>query len=77
MNLIKRLYAFVTRRRLVWLKDIDGEVSMSVAFTDPWGETRAERYWPSGLLTVILLPGGTVEGCYVTQWKYADGKVDE
>lgn len=66
-----RLWAFMTGGRLVWLKDADGEIKLTIAYTDPWGELRAERYWPNRVRSVRLLPDGRVDGAYVVAWKDA------
>lgn len=67
--MIKRIWAFLTGGRLVWLKDVDGEVTLAIAYTDAWGELIAERHFPWSILKVRLLPDGTVDGCYVKAWK--------
>lgn len=60
---------------LIWLKDHDNEVSLSIAKRDPWGVLTAERCWPFNIRTVILLPDGTVSGsCYVNFWKPVYGQ---
>ena len=71
MNLLVRIWARVTGGRLVWLRDMDGAVSLSIAKTDPWGGLIADRYWPFKIKIVRLLPGGKVEGSYVREWKDA------
>lgn len=70
--MIIRLWAFLTGRPLVWLRDHDGEVTLSIATTDPWGDTVAQRHWPYKIRLVRLLPGGKVSpDCYVKEWKCA------
>ena len=39
---------------LVWLKDHDNEISLSIAKLDPWGDLTAERCWPFNIRTVIF-----------------------
>lgn len=69
--MIIRLWAFLTRRRLVWLRDHDGDVTLSIATIDPWGDMVAERHWPYKIRSVRLLPDGKVApDCYVKEWKY-------
>ena len=67
--MIKRLWSFITGGKLVWLRDFDGELSLSIARIDPWGKMTAKRYWPYNIKTVELLPDGTVDGAYVRFWK--------
>lgn len=69
--MIIRLWALLTGRPLVWLRDLDGTVTLSIARTDPWGDMVAERWWPYKIRTVRLLPDGTVDGYYVHLWKFA------
>lgn len=71
MKMLKRLWAFATGGRLVWLRDHDGEVTLTVAQKDPWGDWYAKRWWPwSNLGYVQLLPNGKTRGAtYVEDWK--------
>ena len=66
--MIKRIWAFLTGGKLVWLKDFDGEITLAIARKDPWGDMRAERHWPFSVRSVRLLPDGTVDGSYVRFW---------
>lgn len=66
--MIKELWAKLTGGKLVWLRDLDGEVTLAIARRDPWGDMRAERWWPFRIRCVRLLPGGKVDGGYVTDW---------
>ncbi len=70
MNMIKRIYAFLTNRKLVWLQDFDGEETLSMARKSRFSGFIAERYWPFGIRTVRLLGNGIVDGSYVKKWKY-------
>lgn len=64
-----RLWAFLTRQKLVYLKDFDGELTLTVAKKTPFGYV-AKRHWPFHVLDVILLEGGKVEhGSYVHEWR--------
>jgi hypothetical protein len=69
--MVKWLWAKLTGGKLVWLRDMDGEVTLSIARRDPWGDLSAKRYWPSHIRTVRLLPDGKVDGRYVKEWKDA------
>lgn len=69
--MIKRIWALLTRGRLVWLRYRDGEVTLSIARADPWGNLTAELWWPYSIRTVRLLDGGRVDGGYVKEWKDA------
>ena len=69
--MLMRLWSFLTRGELVWLRDNDGELTLSIARTNPWGERVAKRYWPFRIRDVILRDDGTVDGGYVKFWKPA------
>lgn len=69
--MIIRIWAFLTGGRLVWLRDHDGTVTLSIAHETPFGDLIAERYWPNKTRTVKLRPNGSVDGAYVEQWKDA------
>lgn len=70
--MIKRIWSILTGGRLVWLKDIDGEVTLAIARQSPFGGMFAERRWPFKIRTVELLDGGLIGGdSYVEQWVYA------
>jgi len=63
------LWAFFTRQKIVYLMDIDGSVTKTVAKKTPFGYV-AKRMWPFNILNVLLLDDGTVEGgSYVKCWK--------
>lgn len=69
--MIKHLFAFITRRPLVWLRDHDGTVTLTVAKRTPWGDLVAERCWPFSIRSVTLGEGGKVLGTsYVQDWKF-------
>lgn len=62
------LWALITRQKVVYLKDIDGEITKTVAKKTPFGYV-AKRWWPFNIRNVLLLPNGEVEkGSYVTSW---------
>jgi len=62
------LWAFITRQRVVYLKDFDGEVTKTVAKKTPFGYV-AKRHWPFNIKNVLLLDDGTIEpDCYVKSW---------
>lgn len=67
MRSIYRLWAWVTGRKLVWLKDFDGEITLSFAEKTPLGlvATRLGR-------NVLLKEGGKAEHTYVVEWKPFD-----
>jgi hypothetical protein len=65
------LWAIITRQKVVYLKDHDGEVTKTVAKKTPFGYV-AKRQWPFNIRNVLLLPDGSVEnGCYVCEWRDA------
>lgn len=70
--MIKRIWCWITGGELVWLRDFDGEVTLSIAYTNPWGEKCAKRWWPTSIRTVRRLDGGKVDGGFVEGWKPAN-----
>jgi len=66
------IWAFLTRQKVVYLMDRDGEVTKTVAKMTPFGMV-AKRYWPYNTHNVILLDGGDVIGGYVKKWKPTNG----
>lgn len=70
--MIIRLWCFLTRGRLVWLRDYDGDYRLSIARKSPFGPLMAERHWPWSIRRVTLNDDGSVSnGCYVVAWKDA------
>lgn len=68
--MIMRIWAWLTGGELVYLRDFDGEVSESIAYTNAWGEKSAYRYWATKIHHVCLLPDGTVQQPnYVKEWR--------
>lgn len=68
--MIKRIWAWLAGGELVWLRDLDGTVTLTIARIDPWGCKTAKRYWPGNTRTVTLEADGTVSnGAYVKLWK--------
>lgn len=73
MKIIKLVWAKLIGGKLVWLRDYDGEVTLTVAKLNPWGEWIAKRYFPFSIRQVRLMPGGKVSGAsYVEDWKWAE-----
>ena len=65
------LWAALTRQKVVYLKDHDGEITKTVAKKTPFGYV-AKRMWPFNTRNVLLLPDGSVEnGGYVHEWRDA------
>ena len=68
METLKRLAAFLLRRELVWLQDHDGEVTLKLAWRNPFG-LFCYRHTPQ-VGMCVLHPDGTVGGLsYVHAWK--------
>lgn len=77
-KLLMYIWAELSGGELIWLKDHDNEVTLSIARQDPWGIMTAKRYWPLNMRTVVLLPDGTIDnGSYVRFWKSASKKVSQ
>ena len=70
---VLRLWAYVTRREVVWLIDSDmvgGDITPSIATKHPTGKVQAKRYWPFDIRVVTLLPEGKIDNdAYVVAWK--------
>lgn len=73
MYLIKWVVAKLFGGKLIYLKDCDGDVTLSIAYRDPWGDMVAKRMWPTSIRVCTLYPDGTVDRgqSYVKFWKYA------
>lgn len=68
MLLLKRVWCFLTRQKLVCLLDHDGEVTFVPAKKTPFGYV-AKRHWPHNRRIVHLKDDHTVEhGRYVCRW---------
>lgn len=77
--MLMRLWAAITGQRAVYLRDSDGETTLTVASIRsdwPWSNNKtwtAKRHWPFDIRIVRLGPDGEViNGSYVKQWKWAD-----
>lgn len=70
-----RLEAILFKRRLIYLQDGDGEITLSIRRKSPFGGYVAPRYPYSNLRTVTLKDNGDIEnGSYVKKWTYKDKK---
>lgn len=68
--MIKWIWAKLTGGKLVWLRDFNGTCTKSIAYKNAFGELTAERWWPMAIRRVILNADGSIDGSYVTNWKY-------
>lgn len=70
--MIKWIWSKLTGQRLVYLRDFDGEVTLTFERKTPFGYSTAKRWWPYWVgESVILLPDGQVkQPHYVKEWKY-------
>ena len=69
--MIKWIWSKLTRQKLVYLRDSDGDVTLTFAQKSPFGELTAKRWWPSSYGITVLLPDGKVkQPHYVKEWKY-------
>lgn len=67
-----KLWARLTNQKVVYLKDHDGTVTITVAKKTPFGYV-AKRRWSVNFCNVILLRDGRVGNvCYVEEWKPAE-----
>lgn len=70
--MIRRLFAFLTRRQLVWLRDHDGQLTLSVMYRYPFGDYVGVcyRHWPYKSIgaPVLLNADGTCVHTYVSEW---------
>ncbi len=76
MTTLAIIWAFITGQEVVYLRDSDGDVTLTFAYFDPFGTLKAKRYWPWNLRNVELgADGKVINGSYVKEWIYLkDGK---
>ena len=76
-----KLVSFLTGRKIVYLKDIWGELYETLEYKNPikdpfTGQVKSmcPVFWLTGVGEVILNKDGTTGGdsCYIKQWMYAD-----
>jgi len=66
---MRKLYAFLTGRTAVALRDFDGEITYSYAYRTPFGELVCKRHFGLGDPDCVLNEDGTVSGAsYVKRW---------
>ena len=67
--MLKTIWAFLTRGKVVWLQDHDGELTRTIAYKVGFGKMQARRMTFTGKVT--LNEDGTVSGKpYVHCWSY-------
>lgn len=68
---MRRLFAWIFRKPLVWTRDIDGDVRLRLARYSPWNE-----YTVYGIgfsrRGVLQKDGSVYNGSYVKNWKPAN-----
>lgn len=70
--MLRKLIAFLTGGKVVWLKDHDGELTRTIAYPAGFGTWSAHRMLGD---KVTLHPDGTVTGkSYVKYWEFEDQK---
>ena len=77
MNIIKRLWALLTNRDLIWVRAPDGEVTLEVAHIDPFGYHVVYTAWPFRNNVAVLLANGEVEDYRNVVWKYAHKRLTQ
>lgn len=71
MRTFFKIWAFLMGGQVVWLRDHDGTVTLTVAYENGFG-LYAKRRWPFNIRNVQLGDGGKVlNGVYVVEWKKA------
>lgn len=71
LSFVKVLIACLTFRRLVYLQDTDGDVTLTIEKITPFGDRIAKRWWPFSIQQVTLHSDGKCTGAsYVRRWKY-------
>ena len=63
-----RFWAFLTRQELIYLKDFDGKLTLTLARKNHKGMI-AKRWWPTNTNNVSCLDGGEV----ADKWNYVVG----
>ena len=67
--MFKKIWAFLTGGKIVWLQDRDGELTRTIAYKVGFGKMQATRMRFTGKVT--LNEDGTVSGkSYVRYWSY-------
>jgi hypothetical protein len=68
-----RLWAFLTRRRLVWCYAYPNIGKRFLCIADVYvdGGMDAELYWPFSIRRVRLYPDGSSED-YIQRWRWAE-----
>ena len=65
MNFMLKIWARLTGQKVVYLRDHDGEINVSLSYKTPFGWV-AKRFGKN----VFLVPDGTAECVsYVEEWK--------
>lgn len=68
MNIIKKIAAHLGLIKLVWLRDYDGKLTLSIKRKHPFGGFHAYRFWFIDV-SITLHDNGTCSGReYVTGW---------
>lgn len=68
---IKWIVAKLTGGKLVYLQDMDGEVTTSIAYKNPFGGLICQRYWPFKIRHCVLGANGVVaQPHYVKKWMF-------
>lgn len=74
-SIFMRLLAKWRKGKLVWLQDFEGEIYLTIATQDKYGNLHCPVYPYSKVGRVILLPRGKISSIsysrYITQWRYA------
>lgn len=76
-SLLKWLDAKVNKSKLVWLRDADGTISLSVMRESESGAKYAPRFWPGHALYILSDDGRaraaiSGEAAFVIQWVAVD-----
>lgn len=75
VSLLVRFVAWLTYGKPVWLQAFDGDVYLTIAYTDVFNSTWCHVYWKTRIGHCILLPNGRIAQrsatTYIIQWKPA------
>lgn len=67
--MFKKIWAFLTGGKVVWLQDFDGQLTRSIAYPAGFGKMQASRMMFTSKVT--LNPDGTTSAkSYVKSWCY-------
>lgn len=80
--MIINIVAWLTRGRVVYLRDMEGDIYKSIAYTDAFGFLSCRVFPLCGVGRVFLLAHGKADGSqsrcsFIKEWKYANAPIGD